>query len=81
MGPRIAQRLVKRRADSYYIGGRNLREHRKAIGISQRQLAGTLNFYTGIDIDHRRISEWERSFEFAVNRITVVALKKILKIS
>lgn len=77
----MVEKLVKRCVDSYYIGGKNLRGHRLAIGISQRKLAEVLSFYTGMEIDHRRISEWERSFEFAANEITVLALKKILKIS
>ena len=31
MGSRMAKKLVKRRGDSFYIGGKNLREHRNLI--------------------------------------------------
>jgi len=69
--------LIKRHRDVYYIGGRNLRLHRQAAGMSQRQLAAKIKELTGIETDHRRISEKESAFEFECDLDFVQALQKI----
>lgn len=76
----MAQRLVKRQADVYYIGGENLKNHRLRVGLSQQKVAERMSTLTGLEIERWRISEWERSFEFSVNALELAAIKKILKI-
>jgi len=45
--------------------------------MSQRQLAAKIKELTGIETDHRRISEKESAFEFECDLDFVQALQKI----
>jgi len=76
----MAQKLIKRRVDVYYIGGKNFKNHRLRVGLSQQKVAEQMLVLTGLEMPRQRISEFERSFEFSVDAIELAAIKKILKI-
>ncbi len=78
-------KLIRRYEYLYYIGGENLKLHRKRVGLSQQQMAEgliELGVYTigSQTTDRRRLSELEKSFEFPVDGPTYQAMKKVLKI-
>lgn len=77
----MAEKFVKRYVNIAYIGGENLRLHRERVGLTQSELAERLAELTGCVINQRRISEREKSYEFAAGPTMVGALRKILEIS
>lgn len=77
----MAEKFVKRYVHIAYIGGKNLRLRRERAGLTQSELAQRLAELTGCEINQRRISEREKSFEFAAGPSMVWALREILKIS
>ena len=71
-------KLITRHEHIAYIKGPALREMRKEKALTQKQLSERLKEATGIEIDHRRISELEKSFEFPVDSKMLVEIRKIL---
>jgi len=74
----MEDKLEFRTQDTAFITGKSLRALRTGNKISQSEFAELLSENTGQEITQMKVSRWENSFEFPVDRDTLKIMLDIL---